>query len=209
MLQQNCHHQIIFAKVNMKIFYPPLYKPLVWDYRNANVEEIKLAIESFNWQNAFDGKDIHAQVALFNETLLNIFTNFIANRTKTFTDSDPPWMIKNIQNKIKLKNSFYCQCMRHPTQIISLLKVENLRNEISNLITKSKEKYYQHINAKLNGPSLSNKTFWSILKTFYNGKKVCIIPPLFINNKVVTGFQEKANIFNSFFCKTMLANFKQ
>ena len=42
--------------------------------------------------------------------------------------------------------------MRHPTQISSLLKKENLRNEISNLISKSKEKYYQHINAKLNDP---------------------------------------------------------
>ena len=91
--------------------------------------------------------------------------------------------------------------MRHQTQISSLLKVEDLRNEISNLITKSREKYYQRIKAKLNGPSLSNKTYWSILKTFYNGKKVPIIPPLFINNKFVTDFQEKANVFNYFFAK--------
>ena len=79
--------------------------------------------------------------------------------------------------------------MRHQTQISRLLKVEDLRNEISNLITKSKEKYYQRINAKLNDPSLNDKTYWSILKTFYNGKKVPIIPPLF--NKFVTDFQEK------------------
>ena len=57
-LHQNCHHQLIFAKVNMKIFYPPPNKRLVWDYRNANVEPINLAIESFNWENAFDGKYI-------------------------------------------------------------------------------------------------------------------------------------------------------
>ena len=56
-----------------------------------------------------------------------------------------------------------------------------------------KEKYYQLINAKLNDPWLSNKIYWSILKTFYNGKKIPIIPPLFINNKFVTDFQEKAN----------------
>ena len=191
-LHQNCHHQKIFAKVNMKIFYPPC---------NTNVEAINSAIESFNWEKAFDGKDIHAQVALFNETLLNIFSNFIPNRTKTFTYSDPPWMTEDIKNKIKLKNNLYCQCMKHQTQIRSLLKVEDLRIEISNLITKSKEKYYQRINAKLNDPSLSNKTYWSILKTFYNGKKVPIIPPLFINNKFVTDFQEKANAFNSFFVK--------
>ena len=98
--------------------------------------------------------------------------------------------------------------MRHQTQISSLLKVEDLHNEISNLITKCKVKYYQRINSKLNNPSLSNKAYWSILKTFYNGKKVPIIPPLFINNKF-TDFQEKASIFNFFFCKAILADSKQ
>ena len=148
-----------------------------------------------------DGKHIHAQFALFNETILNIFNNFIPNRTKNFTDSDPPWMTDDIKNKIKFKNNLYRQYMKHQAQISSLLKVEDLRIEISNLIAKTKEKYYQRINAKLNDPSLSNKTYWSILKTFYNGKKVPVIPPLFINNKLVTYFQEKANVFNSFLAK--------
>ena len=111
-------------------------------------------MESFNWENAFDGKDIHVQVAFFNKTLLNNYSNFIPNRIKTFTDTDSPWMTEDIKNKIKLKNTFYRQYMRHQTQISSLLKVEDLRNEISNLITKSKEKYYQRINARLNDPSL-------------------------------------------------------
>ena len=92
-LQENCYHQITFIKVNKKIFYPPPYKHLVWDYRNVNVEAVK--------ENAFDSKDIHAQIALFNETLLNIFSNFITKRTKTFIDSDPPWMTENIKNKVK------------------------------------------------------------------------------------------------------------
>ena len=69
----------------MKIFYPPPCKCLIWDYSNAIVEAINLAIESFNWENDFDGKDIHTQVALFNETLLTIFSNFITDRKKKFT----------------------------------------------------------------------------------------------------------------------------
>ena len=81
----------------MKIFYPPPYKHLVWDYCNANVEVINSAIESFNWEKAFNGKDIHAQVALFSETLLNIFGNFIPNREKR-----SPWMTEDIKkNKVK------------------------------------------------------------------------------------------------------------
>ena len=38
-------------------------------------------------------------------------------------------------------------------------------------------------------------------ETFFNGKKVPIIPPLLVNGTSVTDFQEKANIFNSFFAK--------
>ena len=66
---------------------------------------------------------------------LNILNNFIPNRTKTFTDSEPPWMTDDNKNKIKL-NKFYLQYMRHQRHIRSLLKIENF-NKISNLITKS------------------------------------------------------------------------
>ena len=48
---------------------------------------------------------------------------------------------------------------------------------------------------------MSSKTYWSILKTFVNGKKAPIIPPLLVNDKLVTNFLEKANLFNEFFSK--------
>ena len=53
-------------------------------YSNTNVEAINLAIKSFNWENSSRGKDIHAPVVFFNETL--------TSRKKTFIDSDLPWM---------------------------------------------------------------------------------------------------------------------
>ena len=31
-LHQNCHHQIIFCKLNLKIEYPPPYAREAWDY---------------------------------------------------------------------------------------------------------------------------------------------------------------------------------
>ena len=45
-LHENCQHQIVFAKVNIKMFYLPPYKRLVWDYSNANVVALNLTIES-------------------------------------------------------------------------------------------------------------------------------------------------------------------
>ena len=36
-----CHHQIIFAKVSLKVFYPPPYERLVWDYSKAELSDIR------------------------------------------------------------------------------------------------------------------------------------------------------------------------
>lgn len=68
----------------MKFYYAPCCKHLVWHYSNTNTEAIN-SVESFNWKNAFNGKDIHAEVALINKTILKVFTNFIPNSTKICT----------------------------------------------------------------------------------------------------------------------------
>ena len=52
-LHPNCHHQIIFSKINLKIEYPPPYERLVWNYGKANVDAINLVINRFNWENLF------------------------------------------------------------------------------------------------------------------------------------------------------------
>ena len=54
-----------------------------------------------------------------------------------------------------------------------------------------KNKYYSNVSKKLLGLSASPKSYWSILKTFLNSKK--IIVPIFHENK--------AEIFNSHFSK--------
>ena len=65
-------------------------------------------------------------------------------------------------------------------------------NQVSKIITKKKA-------SNLNNPSTRAKTYWSILKTFYNGKNVLLIPPLQIGNTFVSDFKKKANILNKFF----------
>ena len=50
-------------------------------------------------------------------------------------------------------------------------------------------------------PGLSSKGYWSILKTFYNDKKIPVIPPLVVDNPFVSDFKLKADIFNNYFAK--------
>ena len=47
--------------------------------------------------------------------------------------------------------------------------------------------------AILVNPSTSAKTYWSILKTSANGRKVSVIPQLLINNEFISNFKAKAN----------------
>ena len=53
----------------------------------------------------------------------------------------------------------------------------------------------------LKKPAASAKTYWTILKTFYSGKKIPLILPLVINDQLITDFREKARFFNSYFAK--------
>ena len=69
-------------------------------------------------------------------------------------------------------------------------------NQVSKIISKRKEEYNYHLVSKLNNPSTSAKTYWSIIKTFYNGSEVPLIPPLQIGKTLVSDFKMKANIFN-------------
>ena len=99
-LHPNCHHQIVFAKFNLTIFYPPPYKRLVWHYQQANTDLIKRAVELFDWEKSFN-LEMNKQVSVFNETIRNIFENFIPHETITCNEKNPPFMNKQIKTSRK------------------------------------------------------------------------------------------------------------
>ena len=89
-IYQSCHHHILFAKVNLKIFYTSPYTRRIWDYSNSNHEAINNTIDGFHWEKASSNVNVHTQVKLFNETLSNIFINFFPNKLIIVDDRDPP-----------------------------------------------------------------------------------------------------------------------
>ena len=46
-LHPNCHHQITYAKVNLKIHYPPPYEREIWHYDQTNIGLIRKAVDQF------------------------------------------------------------------------------------------------------------------------------------------------------------------
>ena len=99
-LNKNCHHQITFCKLNLKLEYPPPYQRLAWNFKKSNNDAIKRDIELVNCNSLFSRKNVHEQVAIFNQTVLNIFSNYIRNKFITIDDKDPPWMNEYTRRKM-------------------------------------------------------------------------------------------------------------
>ena len=88
-LHPNCHHQLIYAKLNLKIKFPTLYERLVWDYNKTNTPLLNCTIETFKWEKLLENKNVNEQLFLFNKTMLNIFHNFIPNNNIICHDKEP------------------------------------------------------------------------------------------------------------------------
>ena len=122
--------------------------------------------------------NVHQQVNIFNKTITNIFSNFIPNKLVNFDDKDPPWMTEKLKEKIKWKHKVYRDYLKNRKTEADCMYLHHAITEVSHLISESKDKYYNKLAMKLNNSKTSPKTYWSILKTFYNGRKIPIIPPL-------------------------------
>ena len=200
-LHNNCHHNIVFAKFNLKIEYPPPFERLVWNYGKANTDLIRRAAVLFDWENAFMSLDINHKIKLFNDTLINIFSNFCPYKTIVCNDNEPPWLTDEIKEKIREKDIAFIHYQNSNKNQHETIVFNELVNQLSEEIKDAKYNYYSDISEKLNNPTTCRKKYWSILKTLLNGNKVPLIPPLNIGNQFIIDFKEKAEAFNVFFSK--------
>ena len=99
------------------------------------------------------------------------------------------------------KNAIYKNYLKNNKSNQSFATFRSFQSQLSSLITNLKNKYYSKVAKKLLDPSTNPKTYWSILKTFLNNKKILVIPPSFHDNKFITDFKQKAEIFNSHYSK--------
>ena len=64
-LYKNCHNQITFCKLNLKIEYlPPPYERLVWDYKKVDTSSIRKVLKQANWEFLFKKKNVQEPAIL-------------------------------------------------------------------------------------------------------------------------------------------------
>ena len=59
--------------------------------------------------------------------------------------------------------------------------------------------YLLLLSDKINDLHTSARSYWSILKSLSNGKKIPLMPANLINNSLISNFKQKGNHFNSIY----------
>ena len=117
-------------------------------------------------------------------------------------------MTIKIKELISQKNKLYSRIKKRNNSFLDKQLLHSLQQHLSKSIENAKNKYFFRISEKLNNPNTSTKCYWSLIKTLLNGKKVPCVPPIYDNNRYVTDFKEKCQLFNSYFSEqcTLLKN---
>ena len=175
-LFQTCHHQIIYAKINLSFYLPPPYEREVWCYDRAETELINRAISSFDWDQAFSPLDPNEQVELLNITLLNIFRNFIPNKINKSNRKCAPWISNEIKTSLRKKARLYKKYINNGSKNEDFNNLIRYSSYCSDLISSSKKEYFTKLSNKLNDPQFSEGSIvaymlpvcTSCLKHFFN-----------------------------------------
>ena len=70
-----------------------------------------------DWKKLFSNANVVKQVNILNDTLFNIFSNFVRNKVITIDNRDPPQINKEIKCKIKPKNKTFQQYLKNGRKI--------------------------------------------------------------------------------------------
>ena len=110
---------------------------------------IRKALDLVNWERLVDQKDNNTQLAAFDETILNVFRNYVPNKYITADDKDPVWINETIKSKIEAKNELYKNKFRMEDLKVTTFKLENVITKLKDLISSTKTLYYENLVKKV------------------------------------------------------------
>ena len=205
-LDPHSKHNIIHGSINMSIPCPPPYKRKIYDYNNANIDQIRDDLLNLNWQDLFHNLNIHEKGVIFSDTFMNIMTKHISNKVITCNEKDAPWITPEVKTSIKRNSRVYRKWVNRGRNPYDHDNVREMRNSTNKVIKEAKLVYYTNLGNKLSNPEIGQKHFWTAYKKISNKKKNTNIPPIIDNDFYISNFKKKADIFNEYFADQCIIN---
>ena len=114
---------------------------------------------------------------LFNETLSNIFINFVPNKLITVDNRNPPWVTERIKKLLIDKSILYKLYIINGKKIGVYEKLLNMTNNMTTETSNNKKIYFDNLAEKLSEPKLNLRLIGASLSFLPTGKKLQLFLP--------------------------------
>ena len=157
-----------------------------------------------DWDGLKD-EDINEYAENVTNHLKNMAKQCIPNRFIKVNPTDPLWITSEIKRQIRKRKRLY---RKAKTSNIPHLwqKFNKFRNGTFELIRKSKQSQINKLAENLKSEQHCSKHWWTTHKSFLNPGKTSSVPPLQVNDSVLTDNGDKTNILNDYFRNQTVIN---
>ena len=171
-------HKATFIRIPFPYTCGRSYERLVWLYKNANIEQFKELISSFDWSILNNGT-VHDAASFFTRTFLDFAKTCIPSKFITVRPNDKPWIDSEIRHHLRLRDKLKKKALRSGKSS-DWNSFKKVRNKVNNLKKHAKEKFYNTLEISiLDFQNNDRKKFWQVIRHFIKNKdSSSTIPPL-------------------------------
>ena len=96
-------HKATFIRIPFPYTCGRSYERLIWLYKNANIEQFKELISSFDWSTINNGT-VHDAASFFTRTFLDFAKMCIPSKFIIVRPNDKPWIDSEIRHHLRLRD---------------------------------------------------------------------------------------------------------
>ncbi|XP_045210645.2 uncharacterized protein LOC123562055 [Mercenaria mercenaria] len=174
------------------------FKRRIWQYDRCNFNDFRQELETCDW-NVLNNNDIEATADIISDIITSAASKTIPNKVITVRPNDIPWMNGSIRKLIRKRNRIHkiAETSNDPTTWANFRKI---RNEVINLIRKTKSEYISKLTDKMNSDNTTAKEWFKLAKQVTKKDSSKSIPNLVSGNAQASSDVDKANLLNQYFC---------
>lgn len=188
-----CQHSPVSETFQLVCNKPKCYSRHVWYYAQGDYVKFRAMLRSTRWDSVFANESVNDMCTEFMSMFHLIASECVPNRLCIIRPRDKPWMNGDIRREMRTRDRLY-HCVK-AGHIELLDDYKGSRNKVVSLIRKSKIEHEQQVLGNLSAENYSSKNWWKSLRQLQGCKQQSQIPPLIVNNHILTDSKQKAGAF--------------
>ena len=193
-------HAPVSAEINFKVHKEYSFKRTIRKYDSANYVGFVRDLNEIDWNDTFNTCDnINDMYSKFLDIYSSHVDKHIPTKTITVRPADKPFMNNTIRRKIRQRNRIHYKA-KNSNSAAHWQKFRELRNEVIDLVRKSKENYRQKLTSELTDKTIPPGKWWRIVKSISKlSKSREPVPYLKSEGQIFVHPVDKAEVLNKHF----------